>query len=56
MVPAAGELGRWEIQSIPFTVSEPYRNLILAFRTYFENNSEVLGDPTSSRRRSPSRS
>lgn len=30
---------------MPLTVPLPYRNLFLAFGTYFENESEVLGDP-----------
>ncbi len=45
VVPGTVELGRWERQSMPLTVSEPYRNLFLAFGAHFENESEVLGDP-----------
>ena len=38
------ELGEWERTSLPLTVSEPYRNLFEVFGTYFENESESLGD------------
>jgi Ca-activated chloride channel family protein len=38
------ELGEWERTSLPLTVSEPYRDLFDAFGSYFENESEALGD------------
>lgn len=44
VVPGPVELGEWERQSLPLTVSEPYRNLFEVFGTYFENESDVLGD------------
>jgi Ca-activated chloride channel family protein len=44
VVPGPVELGEWERQSLPLTVSEPYRNLFDVFGTYFENESDALGD------------
>jgi Ca-activated chloride channel family protein len=44
VVPGPVELGEWERQSLPLTVSEPYRNLFEVFGTYFENESDALGD------------
>ncbi|HPJ84988.1 MAG TPA: VWA domain-containing protein [Methanothrix sp.] len=43
-VPGPVELGEWERQSLPLTVSEPYRNLFEVFGSYFENESDALGD------------
>jgi len=42
--PEAVELGEWERQSLPLTVSEPYQNLFKVFGSYFENESDALGD------------
>jgi Ca-activated chloride channel family protein len=44
VVPGPVELGKWERQSLPLTVSEPYRNLFEVFGSYFENESDDLGD------------
>lgn len=44
VVPSPVELGEWERQSLPLTVSEPYRNLFDVFGSYFENESDNLGD------------
>lgn len=44
VVPEPVELGEWERQSLPLQVSEPYRNLFDVFGTYFENESDGLGD------------
>jgi Ca-activated chloride channel family protein len=44
VVPGLVELGEWERQSLPLTVSEPYRNLFEVFGSYFENESDALGD------------
>ncbi len=38
------ELGEWERQSLPLRVSEPYRALFSVFGTYFEQESEAIGD------------
>ncbi len=37
-------LGEWERQSLPLTVSEPYRSLFEIFRTHLEIESDALGD------------
>ncbi|HSD57269.1 MAG TPA: VWA domain-containing protein [Methanotrichaceae archaeon] len=38
------ELGEWERQSLPMQVAEPYRKLFGVFRTYFEEESQAIGD------------
>jgi Ca-activated chloride channel family protein len=38
------ELGRWERQSIPLRVSEPYKALFSAFSSYFEDEMNAIGD------------
>lgn len=38
------ELGEWERQSMPLTVSEPYRELFGQFQEYFKSESEAIGD------------
>jgi Ca-activated chloride channel family protein len=40
------ELGEWERQSLPLTVSEPYPELFGRFSDYFQSESQVLGDRT----------
>ncbi|RCV64660.1 CASH domain-dontaining protein [Methanophagales archaeon] len=40
------ELGRWERQSIPLRVSEPYKALFSAFSSYFEAEMNAIGDDT----------
>ncbi len=40
------ELGRWERQSIPLQVSEPYKALFSAFSSYFEDEMNAIGDDT----------
>lgn len=40
------QLGRWERQSIPLQVSEHYKDLFLEFKSYFENERNVIGDDT----------
>ncbi len=37
-------LGQWERQSLPLTVSGPYRNLFLRFYHYFEQEIRALND------------
>ncbi len=38
------ELGEWERQSLPLQVAEPYRKLFSVFGTYFEEESQAIGD------------
>jgi Ca-activated chloride channel family protein len=38
------ELGEWERQSMPLTVSEPYRELFGQFQEYFQSESKAIGD------------
>ena len=40
------ELGRWERQSIPLRVSEPYKELFKGFAVYFEEEMNAIGDNT----------
>ena len=40
------ELGRWERQSIPLRVSEPYKELFKEFSIYFEKEMNAIGDDT----------
>ena len=40
------ELGEWERQSLPLTVSEPYRELFGQFQEYFKSESNAIGDST----------
>jgi len=40
------ELGEWERQSLPLTVSEPYPYLFGRFSDYFQSEAQVLGDST----------
>ncbi|MBI2860559.1 MAG: VWA domain-containing protein [Chloroflexi bacterium] len=42
-------LGRWERQSLPLTVAEPYRKLFDQFRAYFEQEMSGIGDDSLSR-------
>jgi hypothetical protein len=39
-------LGRWERQSIPLRVSEPYKELFKEFTVYFEEELNAIGDNT----------
>ena len=39
-------LGRWERQSIPLRVSEPYKELFKEFAVYFEKEMNAIGDNT----------
>lgn len=43
-VPRPVELGEWERQSLPLHVSEPYKNFFSIFASYFEKESDALGD------------
>jgi Ca-activated chloride channel family protein len=38
------ELDEWERQSLPLRVAEPYRKLFGIFGTYFEEESQAIGD------------
>lgn len=38
------DLGEWERQSLPLKVAEPYRKLFSVFETYFEEESQAVGD------------
>ena len=40
------ELGRWERQSMPLTVSTNYMELFEDFHDYFESEAEAIGDET----------
>jgi len=40
------ELGEWERQSLPLTVSDPYPELFGRFRDYFHSEAQVIGDGT----------
>ncbi len=38
------DLGEWERQSLPLRVAEPYRKLFYIFGTYFNEESQAIGD------------
>jgi Ca-activated chloride channel family protein len=38
------ELGEWERQSMPLTVSDPYRELFVMFADYFQKEMQAIGD------------
>lgn len=38
------DLGEWERQSLPLKVAEPYRKLFSVIETYFEEESQAVGD------------
>ncbi len=38
------ELGEWERQSLPLTVSDPYPELFGRFRDYFQSEAQAIGD------------
>ena len=38
------ELGEWERQSLPLTVSDPYPELFSRFRDYFQVEAQAIGD------------
>ena len=40
------ELGEWERQSLPLTVSDPYPQLFGRFRDYFQVEAQQIGDET----------
>jgi Ca-activated chloride channel family protein len=40
------ELGEWERQSMPLTVSEPYPELFGRFRSYYRTEAQAIGDST----------
>jgi len=40
------ELGQWERQSMPLTVSDPYPELFGQFLRYFQSESMAIGDRT----------
>ena len=40
------ELGEWERQSMPLTVSDPYRELFVMFADYFQKEMQAIGDDT----------
>jgi Ca-activated chloride channel family protein len=40
------ELGEWERQSLPLTVSDPYPQLFGQFRDYFQSEAQAIGDGT----------
>lgn len=40
------ELGEWERQSLPLTVSDPYPELFGRFRDYFHSEAQAIGDET----------
>ena len=40
------ELGEWERQSLPLTVSDPYPELFGRFRNYFQVEAQAIGDET----------
>ena len=40
------ELGEWERQSLPLTVSEPYPELFGRFLDYFHSEAQAIGDET----------
>ncbi|WP_135365235.1 vWA domain-containing protein [Halosimplex halophilum] len=44
--PPEHELGEWEQQSEPLTVSDTYEQRIREFREYFESEAEAIGDET----------
>lgn len=43
------ELGEWERQSLPLTVSDPYPDLFSRFRDYFWREAEAIGDSSLAR-------
>ena len=44
VIPPSNNLGRWERQSMPLTVSYEYRSLFRDFSDYFEYEMEEIGD------------
>ena len=40
------ELGEWERQSMPLTVSDSYRELFVMFADYFQKEMQAIGDDT----------
>lgn len=40
------ELGEWERQSMPLTVSDPYRELFVRFADYFQKEMQAITDDT----------
>ncbi len=40
------ELGEWERQSMPLTVSDSYRELFVIFEDYFHKEMQAIGDDT----------
>lgn len=40
------ELGEWERQSMPLTVSDPYRELFIRFADYFQKEMQAIADDT----------
>jgi len=44
VIPPSNNLGRWERQSLPLTVSYEYRSLFRDFSDYFEYEMEEIGD------------
>jgi Ca-activated chloride channel family protein len=43
------ELGEWERQSMPLTVSDSYRELFVIFEDYFHKEMQAIGDDTLTR-------
>lgn len=46
IVPVEYNLGQWERQSLPLTVSKPYQQLFREFARYFESEIRAIGDNT----------
>jgi Ca-activated chloride channel family protein len=40
------ELGEWERQSMPLTVSDPYHELFVRFADYFQKEMQAIADDT----------
>jgi Ca-activated chloride channel family protein len=38
------ELGQWERQSLPLQVADPYQKIFAVFESYFQKESEAVGD------------
>jgi Ca-activated chloride channel family protein len=43
---ASVDLGEWEQQSTDLSVSDPYKQLFVEFKTYFETEMTIIGDDT----------
>ncbi|MBI4310802.1 MAG: VWA domain-containing protein [Chloroflexi bacterium] len=46
VIPSLARYSQWERQSLPLTVSEPYRRMFVTFTRYFADEMQDIGDDT----------